>query len=449
MNLANLNIRLQEAIDNSTSTMDYMFLAKAIQALNIGQIRKVASYGALPAAASNEGLLAFVDSENRLYYSNGNGWFNLLDTTQGVAYGWGDNSLFTTTGGTIGDNTIIDKSSPVTVVGNISSWCQVSAASQHSVALASNGTLWSWGLDSQGRLGNNCSTGDVSSPVSVIGGFTDWCCVSAAAHTVALRSNGTLWAWGTGTEGQIGDNFRINRSSPVSVAGGFTDWSKVSAGTYTVLALRSNNTLWAWGFSGSGEVGDDSIIDRSSPVTVVGGFTDWCQISAGNRFSLAIRQDGTLWSWGCNGSGRLGDGTTENKSSPVSVVGGFTDWCQVAAGRGATITQGLGIRSNGTLWAWGNGTNGALGDNTIISKSSPVSVVGGFTDWCSITTGNRSSFGIRTNGTLWAWGCNAAGQLGDDTLTNRSSPVSVVGGFTDWSSVSACSATLAIRRISL
>jgi alpha-tubulin suppressor-like RCC1 family protein len=119
----------------------------------------------------------------------------------------------------------------------------------------------------------------------------------------------------------------------------------------------------------------------SSPVSVLGGFTDWCQVSAGCQHVIAVRQNGTAWAWGRGTYGRLGNNNTSNFSSPVSVVGGFTDWCQVSAGDSSSV----GLRTNGTLWAWGYNGRGALGDGTTISSASPVSVIGGFTDWCQVS----------------------------------------------------------------
>jgi alpha-tubulin suppressor-like RCC1 family protein len=135
-----------------------------------------------------------------------------------------------------------------------------------------------------------------------------------------------------------------------------------------------------------------------------------------------------LWGWGYNGKGQLGDNTTVNKSSPVSVIGGFTNWCQLSAGS----KHSLGVRTNGTAWAWGYNNNGQLGDNTTTNTSSPVSVIGGFTDWCQVSGAYQASFGLRTNGTAWAWGRNTYGTLGDNSTSGKSSPVSIAGGFTDW-----------------
>ena len=365
-----------------------------------------------------------------------------------TAYAWGPAGL-----GVLGDGTNIEKSSPVSVVGGFTDWVQISNGDSTTAGIRANGTAWAWGSGSNGKLGDGTTTSK-SSPVSVVGGFTDWVQISVGiAHTVAIRANGTAWCWGDGGSGKLGDNTLVNKSSPVSVVGGFTDWVQISAGgdTFTsrghTVAIRANGTAWCWGTNTTGELGDTTLVSKLSPVSVVGGFTDWVQISAGAEHTAAIRANGTAWAWGSGSNGRLGDGTTTSKLSPVSVVGGFTNWVQISAGREHTAA----IRSNGTAWAWGLNSSGRLGDNTTLSRLSPVSVVGGFTDWVQIEAGNVHTAAIRANGTAWTWGYNAGGQLGDNTLVNKSSPVSVVGGFTDWVQISAGGhsaangSTLAIR----
>jgi alpha-tubulin suppressor-like RCC1 family protein len=348
------------------------------------------------------------------------------DPFQYLAYAWGPNTF-----GQLGDGTTVAKSSPVSVVGGFTDWCYISSADYNNAAIRSNGTLWTWGFNSFGQLGNN-SSANSSSPVSVVGGFTDWCSVDVNHGTrsmVGIRSNGTIWTWGYNGQGSLGNLCSTgNQSSPVSVVGGFTDWCSASMGIQHVLALRTNGTLWTWGRGNYGRLGDGTTTNKSSPVSVIGGFTDWCQASAGGYHSLGLRTNGTLWAWGRNSSSQLGDGTTTDRSSPVSVVGGFTDWCQISAGH----CHNLALRTNGTLWAWGSNLCGRAGVVDGSNSTSPASVAGGFTDWCQIKAGYRHSAGRRDNGTLWAWGRNTSGQLGDGTTTNRSSPVSVVGGFTDW-----------------
>jgi alpha-tubulin suppressor-like RCC1 family protein len=402
-------------------------------ALNIlsNPVVSVATFGDLPDAVEYNGRMIYVTADKKYFYAVNGIWyddFTSLCVVTSLAWSWGLGFC-----GRLGNNSTIDRSSPVSVVGGFTDWCQVSAGGQHNLGVRTNGTAWAWGRPSSGARGDLNSL-DTCSPVSVVGGFTDWCQVSTFYnHSLGLRTNGTAWSWGFNLAGQLGDNSTTNKSSPVSVVGGFTDWCQVSAGRIHSLGVRTNGTAWAWGGNTSGRFGDNSTIDKSSPVAVVGGFTDWCQVSAGQCHSLGVRTNGTAWGWGLGFCGRLGTNSLTDQSSPVSVVGGFTDWCQVSAGG----DHSLGVRTNGTAWSWGQGSLGRLGDNSTTNKSSPVSVVGGFTNWCQVSAGCIHSLGVRTNGTAWAWGCGAVGQLGDNSTISRSSPVSVVGGFTDWCQVSA------------
>ena len=353
-------------------------------------VYSVATCASLPNATTYNGRMVYVDSENKYYYAVQGAWSDdFSSTTHAVRcdiYTWG-----AATSGALGDNSTVSKSSPVSVVGGFDNWSSVTIGKNTGLGVRTSGSLWAWGCNNVGQLGDN-SIVSKSSPVSVVGGFTDWVQASTnndGSHVVARRQNGTIWAWGCNNCGQIGDNTTVSTSSPVSVVGGFTDWCQVSAGSCHSLAVRSNGTAWAWGSGLCGMLGDNTTVSKSSPVSVVGGFTDWCQVSASNLHSLAVRQNGTAWAWGNNGQGRLGDNTIVSKSSPVSVVGGFTDWCQISAG----VTHSLAVRQNGTAWAWGAATSGALGDNSTVSKSSPVSVVGGFTTWAEVSAGCVQSMG--------------------------------------------------------
>jgi alpha-tubulin suppressor-like RCC1 family protein len=432
MNVAELVRILQNKINNTTSPEEVLYLSKSIENLNLGLVKTVSTYTNLLSTFANEGEVFFVEGEDRLYYRLGTSWVSIIRSGIDI-YTWGSNG-----NGYLGDGTIIHRSSPVSVVGGFTDWIQASGGGNHNLGLRANGTLWSWGGNYYGYLGDG-TTIYRSSPVSVVGGFTDWIQASGGGgHSLGLRANGTLWSWGYNNSGRLGDGTNYTRSSPVSVVGGFTDWIQASAG-YHSLGLRANGTLWSWGNNISGYLGDGTIIDRSSPVAVIGGFTDWIQASAGYH-SLGLRANGSLWSWGFN-SGRLGDGTIISRSSPVSVIGGFTDWIQASCGSG----HSLGLRANGTLWSWGSNNAGRLGDGTLIDRSSPVSVVGGFTDWIQASAGGSHSLGLRANGTLWSWGNNGIGRLGDGTVIGRSSPVSVVGGFTNWIQVSGSTVSTAIK----
>jgi alpha-tubulin suppressor-like RCC1 family protein len=429
MNTIELIKVLQNKINGSIVSEEVIYLSKALELLNAGVVKTVNTFSDLLISQSQE--IYFVEDEKSLYYFGGGRWFLLFDSISLEFYAWGSNNS-----GQLGINTVADRASPVSVVGGFSDWVSVSAGSSHSLAVRANGSLWAWGLNNSSQLGDNTTTAR-SSPVSVVGGFSDWVAVSASQiHSLGVRANGSLWAWGSNIRGQLGDNTTTARSSPVSVVGGFTDWVSASAGGAGLghsLGVRANGSLWAWGANSSGQLGDNTTTSSLSPVSVVGGFTDWVSASAGGSHSLGVRANGTLWGWGSNISGRLGDDTVTNRSSPVSVIGGFTDWIEASAGN----DHSLGVRSNGTLWSWGSNSNGRLGDDTTTSRSSPVSVVGGFSDWVSASAGTSHSIGLRANGSLWTWGSNGSSQLGDNTSTSRSSPVSVVGGFIDWISASA------------
>jgi hypothetical protein len=213
-----------------------------------------------------------------------------------------------------------------------------------------------------------------------------------------------------------------------------------SMGNGFVIGVRFDGSLWAWGYNLYGQLGDGTTTNRSSPVQIGTG-KDWEKVSAGNYSAYAIKNNGELWTWGYNGQGQLGDGTVTNRSSPVQVSGGGT-WKSVAAGE----TYVLAIKSDGSLFSWGANNYGQLGDGTTTDRSSPTAV-GSLTDWKTPYAGVFYSLGLKTDGTLWAWGYNAYGNLGDNTLTNQSSPVLVLGGYTDWidASVGNSYATYGLR----
>jgi alpha-tubulin suppressor-like RCC1 family protein len=420
-------------VDDVLSTALSMSLLSEINIITVDSVDLLPN---LKYYNSPNAMIYYVNSIDVFAVSSNLKWLTLdgrllrQDSLYGKIWSWG-----VATSGQLGDNTAIPKSSPVSVVGGFSDWCEISAGDYHSVGVRLNGTAWGWGRGTCGVIGDNASISR-SSPVSVVGGFTDWCQVYAGYdHSLGLRSNGTAWAWGRNTvgAGSLGDNTTVDKSSPVSVVGGFTDWCQLSAGRCFSLGVRTNGSLWGWGINSRGQLGDNTLLAKSSPVSVVGGFTDWRQVSAGGFHTLAVRTNGTAWAWGCGGEGRLGDNATLDRSSPVSVVGGFTDWCQLSGGN----NHSLGVRTNGSLWGWGLNASAQLGDNTTSNRSSPVSVVGGFTDWCQVSAGTSHSLAVRQNGTAWAWGCGNCGMLGDCTIVAKSSPVSVVGGFTNWCQVSA------------
>ena len=429
MDISNLIIQLQAKVNNLT--YNQLAVAKSIELLKTGQVNYANTLTELPSASASNGKMYYIRGLG-IYYSNGTSWTTIETINyiiQNTSWSWGIGTC-----GVLGTNLTGACNQPVSVVGGFTDWCRVSTGLRfNSSGVRQNGTAWGWGYNVCGAVGDNTAV-NRSSPVSVVGGYTDWCGISSGClHTAGIRQNGTIWFWGYGNLGRLGDNCGTltNRSSPVSVVGGFTDWCQVSAGGAFSLGLRTNGNVWSWGVNDAGQLGDTTTTNRSSPVSIT--LNGGCFISAGMSHSLAISTAGQMAAWGCNAYGKLGDCTVANKNGPVLVVGGFTDWCQGAAGG----SHSLGVRTNGSAWAWGSGGGGYLGNNCTTSRSSPVSVVGGFTDWCQLSAGACHSLGVRQNGTAWAWGGNTACQLGDGTSSGRSSPVSVLSPYTDWCRVSA------------
>jgi alpha-tubulin suppressor-like RCC1 family protein len=348
---------------------------------------------------------------------------------------WGENFY-----GAVGDNSTVNKSTPVQTIAAGNNWKYVASGHSYSVALKTNNTLWTWGLNGNGQLGDDTTTSK-STPIQV-GTDTNWISISNKRHTtVSIKADGTLWSWGDGSVGQLGNNSITHTSSPVQTAPGGTDWHLASAGQYHTIAIKSNGTLWSWGNNTVyGQLGDNSTVNKSTPVQIGTG-TNWQSISCGSNHNVALKSDGTLWSWGLNNVGQMGDSTSTSKSTPVQ-VGTDINWRCISSG-GLHTTS---IKTDGTLWVWGKNTSGQLGDDTIISKSSPIQTVSGGTNWKSVSAGSLSTVAaIKSDGTLWAWGRNNYGQLGDDSVVDKSTPVQIGIG-TNWKSVSAGQLnTLAIK----
>jgi len=427
----NLIDELNEQISSgSLSNLEIAQASNAIELLEQRGVFAVKNFADLPNPATNQGRFVFIDNENRYVVSDGTSWSadNIYKKPYINLWTWGSNNL-----GQLGFNSTIDRSSPVFVVGGFTDWVSVNAGANHTAALRADGTAWAWGNNSSGRLGNN-STVYQSSPVQVVGG-NNWTQISAARFsTFGVQSNGTAWSWGGNFQGQLGVNDTNPRSSPVSVVGGFTDWVEVNSWVYHTTGVRANGTLWMWGANSTGQLGTNNTNARSSPVLVVGDYTDWVHANTGFQHTVGIRANGTAWAWGRNTEGQLGTNDTNARSSPVSVVGGYTDWIQAS---GSNDNFMIALRANGTLWSWGSGTSGRLGTGDQGQRSSPVSVAGGFTDWVSVSAGTFHAVAVRANGTAWAWGRNTEGLLGDSSVTQRTEPVEVGGNFTDWVAVGA------------
>jgi len=307
-----------------------------------------------------------------------------------------------------------------------------------------DGTLWAWGKNADGQLGQGNTT-DYSSPVQV-GALTTWLQIAAAPYgevVGAVKTDGTLWTWGYGYKGSLGHGNTTSYSSPVQV-GSETYWADYAAGIKSGAATTTGGKLYAWGYGVYGQLGLSNTTDYSSPVQV-GALTNWSKVYGGKYCYAAIKTDGTLWTWGSNDDGKLGIGlatSTSSVSSP-SQVGSLTTWAKFAWG----IDSGHAIKTDGTLWSWGGNQKGQLGTSNTTYYSSPVQV-GALTTWADVACGDRNGVGVTTGGKLYVWGFNGDGRLGLGNTTDYSSPVQV-GTLTTWAQtlggICAADNTVAIK----
>jgi alpha-tubulin suppressor-like RCC1 family protein len=283
------------------------------------------------------------------------------------------------------------------------------SASSNTYAAIADGKLYIWG-------GWNTS----STPVQQ-GSATNWAKVAVGGdHFLATRTDGTLWVYGVNTLGQLGLNDYTDRLAGFVQLGSLTTWADVAAGNYFSLARKTDGTLWAWGTNGFGQLGIGSTTSQNIP-TQIGSGTNWAKIDAAQNNGYAIKTDGTLWAWGDNSVGQIGDGSTTQRTAPVQ-VGSETTWSEIAVGYAHVI----GLLAAGTAWSWGGNGSGQLGHGNTTELHSPTQI-GSNSDWIAVGAGGERSIGTRTGGQVYFWGLLFTDQFGETILDHYESPTAVSG----------------------
>lgn len=332
-------------------------------------------------------------------------------------WSWGSNAYHQ-----LGDGTNTSRMYSVQI-GN-GTWSKFTVGDYHVLGIKTDGTLWGWGRNAENQLAAAALT-DVAVPTQ-IGTDNNWVQVTTGRwSSTAIKSDGTMWAWGYNDHGQIGDGTLITKTTPVQI-GTTNDWAKVYSGYYHTLAIKTNGTLWSWGSNLGGCLGSGGTDDIIVP-TQVGTATNWVEISAGNTHSIAIKSDGTMWSCGPANWGALGLGLPVTASNVLvfTQIGTDTNWQKIAVGLG----HNLAIKTNGTMWSWGINNTGQIGNGTIDTTVSNFVLspyqIGTSTDWLAVGTGSHNSFALKTDNMLWAWGSDGIGMLGDQDTTIKPSPISI------------------------
>jgi len=348
-----------------------------------------------------------------------------------------------------GQNTMIDLSSPVQIIGDNSNWDDISISGSEGyctvAAKKTDGTLWAWGNGVNGQLmhtGQNGPDGQRSSPIQ-IGSYTNVADFAVAQKSLMwINTSGELWGAGYNINGQLGQNDVIDRSSPIQIPG--TTWRSIEGGSNVYLATKTDNTLWGWGYAPYGTLGQNTgwmagDWHFSSPVQIPG--TNWTStISIGNEHggAWALRTDGTLWAMGWGGQGQLGNNAAIKYSSPIQIPGDWTN-CLMSK-NDSSATNFLITKSDGTLWTCGNNNYGQLGLGNKTNYSSPIQVPGTYSTSIRPAQGGANggtSVAVRSDGTAWGWGVNELGQLGQGSTTPGTESIgySQLGSGVTWHSV--------------
>lgn len=341
--------------------------------------------------------------------------YSLAVRSNGSVWGWGANGDYQ-----LGDGTRFDRLLPVAAQGALTGVVAVSAGQSHSLALASDGTVYGWGNNSSGQAGDSGYRIVSPTAISGLGGVSF--VAAGTAYSVVVKGDGTVWAWGDNSNGKLGNGGTEASSVPGKVAG-VAGVLTAAAGQGHVLVMKENGEVWSWGSNDCGQLGFGGLSSNFVPVQASPstGLNGPVSVAGGFDFSLALNVDGTVWAWGDNQLGQLGDGTTIKRTIPARIET-LTGATAVAAGEYHAVA----LKSDGSVWTWGSNSYGQLGDGTTIVRPSPVQV-SGLSGVTAVAAGGNTTLALKSDGSVWAWGSNVVGQLGDGTAIDRGRPVQVSG----------------------
>jgi alpha-tubulin suppressor-like RCC1 family protein len=316
----------------------------------------------------------------------------------GSASCWGANNK-----GQLGDGTMTGTTKPVLVLG-LNGATQISAGAEHTCAVVSGGAVWCWGKNASGQLGNGGNL-DSTTPVQVSNMLNASQIASRGEGTCARKSDGTLWCWGWGA-GQ----------TPTQVASLGNAVTRVAAGGQNVCAIKSDATLWCWGSNNYGQLGDGTTTDKVSPVQVVAIGNTVTAVAVGTNHTCAVKANGTVWCWGANWYGEIGDGSTTQRLTPVQVPGMGTTGADVLVGGAHSCA----MNTSNQPFCWGYNFYGQLGEGTTTDRHTPTQNSIGAVARAAAGGSSAHNCAFKTDGSVWCWGMNSAGQLGDGTVSNKS-----------------------------
>jgi alpha-tubulin suppressor-like RCC1 family protein len=350
--------------------------------------------------------------------------------SDGTVWCWGGNDS-----GALGDGTTDDRNVPVQVpsltgITAVSGGGGYYYTNDYSVALGNDGTVWTWGDNTYGELGNgNTTESDVPYHVSDLSGISS-VIADKGDHTLALKGDGTVWTWGNNDYGQLGNGTTTESHVPGPISS-LTGIVSLSSGLDEIVALKNDGTLYGWGYNGDDSelaAGGSAATQTATPATVsnLSGIT---AIAAAKSHYLALKSDGTVWTWDDTTPGEISNGTTITGSSSAIQVSGLSGITQVACGTYFNMV----LKSDGTVWAWGQNANGELGDGSTTDSQTPEEVYtssGPLSGITAITCTGSFGMALKSDGTVWTWGANGSGQLGNGNTTSTDTAAEILTGIT-------------------